>query len=323
MTVAQLSLPSLLRVLSDETRLRILRLVSQAELSVGEIARCLAMGQSRVSNHLKILREVGLVGERHEGSYTFCRLEVPRGPVGQLWEALAPSLDEVESGDADSTRMAVVLAERSDSRAFFDRIAGDWDVIGSDFKLGTGRLAAVSSLVDRSLSVADVGCGTGYLAAALGRRVGRVVCVDNSPAMLERARDNLASLSEQGADVEYRRGTIESLPLADDEVDAAYAHMVLHHLPDTRAGLTEMVRIVRPGGLVCCVDMLPHNEAWMRDEMADTRLGLDPSALEDDLRACGLVDVEREILADRYLVDAPGGRRVELPLYLVRGRNPA
>ncbi|RKY20551.1 MAG: ArsR family transcriptional regulator [Planctomycetota bacterium] len=320
MTVATHSLPSLLRVLSDETRLRILRLAAQAELSVGEIARCLAMGQSRVSNHLKILREVGLVGERHEGSYTFCRLEVPRGAVGQLWDALAPALDSVEARDADQARLAVVLAERSDSRSFFDRIAGDWDVIGSDFKLGTGRLSAASCLVDRALTVADVGCGTGYLAAALGRRVGRLVCVDNSPAMLDHARANLAGASAQ---VEYRLGVIEELPIADQEVDAAFAHMVLHHLSDTRAGLAEMVRIVRPGGLVCCVDLLPHRECWMRAEMADTRLGLDPAVLEDDLLASGLVQVEHEILADRYLVDAPGGRRVELPLHLVRGRKPA
>ena len=320
MTVAvQMSIPGLLRVLSDETRLRILLLASQAELSVGEIARCLAMGQSRVSNHLKILREVGLLGERHEGSYTFCRLEVPRGPVGRIWEALAPSLDALSARDADLARLAVVLAERSDSRAFFDRIAGDWDVIGSDFKRGTGRLAAVSCLVDGGLRVADVGCGTGYLAAALAGRVGSLVCVDASPAMLDRARENLVELP---AAIDYRLGTIEDLPIDDDDVDAAFAHMVLHHLADTRAGLAEMARIVRPGGLVLAVDLLPHNEAWMRDEMADTRLGLEPLALADDFASVGLLDVEREILADRYLVEAPGGRRVELPLHLVRGRLP-
>lgn len=320
MLIAQASLPGILRVLSDETRLRILLLVSQAELSVGEIARCLAMGQSRVSNHLKILREVGLVGERHEGSFTFCRLELPVGPAGRLWEALSPSLDDLEARDADLARLAVVLAERSDSRAFFDRIAGAWDVIGSDFKLGTGRLSALSCLVDPGLVVADVGCGTGYLAQALGRRVDRLICIDPSAAMLGRARENLAGVSAQ---VEFRQGSMEALPVEDSAVDAAFAHMVLHHLPDTRAGLAEMVRIVRPGGVLACIDLLPHNEAWMRDAMADTRLGLDPIALEDDFRSVGLTDVRREILTDRYVVEAPGGRPVELPLHLIRGRLPA
>lgn len=319
MHVAQSSVPGLLRVLSDETRLRLLLLVSQAELSVGEIARCLAMGQSRISNHLRILREIGLVGERHAGSYTICRLEVPRGPVGQVWQALAPALESLEAREADLARLAVVLAERSDSRAFFDRIAGSWDVIGSDFGTGTGRLAALSCLVPEDLVVADVGCGTGYLAAALGQRVSHVVCVDASAAMLERARGKLAGLDGR---VDFRQGSIEALPMEDGEVDAAFAHMVLHHLPDVRAGLLEMARVLRPGGLVCCVDLLPHTEAWMRDAMADTRLGLEPAALDADLEAAGFQDIEREMLTDRYVVDAPGDRRVELPLFLVRGRLP-
>jgi len=320
MTVAQASITGTLRVLADETRLRILLLASQAELSVGEIARCLAMGQSRISNHLKILRDVGLVGERHEGSYTFCRLELPRGPIGDLWAALAPSLEQLEHRSADLARLSVVLAERTDSRAFFDRIAGDWDVIGSDFSRGTGRLAAASCLVDRALTVADVGCGTGYLAQALARRVGKVICVDPSAAMIERAQQNLLGAP---AELEFHEGSMEALPIADSSVDAAFAHMVLHHLADTRAGLAEMVRIVRPGGLVTCLDMLPHNETWMREAMADARLGLDPNTLADDLAAVGLIDVEREILADRYVVEAPGGRPVELPLHMVRGRRPA
>ena len=317
MTLTQDSLTGMLRVLADETRLRLLVLVSQAELSVGEIARCLAMGQSRISNHLKILREVGLVGERHEGSYTFCRLEVPPGSLGRLWQAVAPSLDGLARREADLARLAVVLAERSDSRAFFDRIAGDWDVIGSDFKDGTGRLSALSCLVPRETIVADVGCGTGYLAAALARRVDRILCIDPSTAMLDQARINLSGAT---AAIEFRQGTMEALPVDDGTVDAAFAHMVLHHLADTRSGLDEMVRIVRPGGCLVAIELLPHNESWMHEQLADTRLGLEPAALEDEFRSVGLIDVEREFLTDRYVVEHPSGRSVDLPLYLVRGR---
>lgn len=317
MTLTQDSVSGLLRALADETRLRILALVGQAELSVGEIARCLAMGQSRISNHLKVLREAGLVGERHEGSYTFCRLEVGPGPAEGLWSALAPHLEGLAQREADQARLAVVLAERSDSRAFFDRIAGDWDVIGSDFKHGTGRLAALSCLIDPGLTVADVGCGTGYLSRALARRVGRILCIDPSQAMLDQARAHLADLS---CDVDYRMGTMESLPVEDGAVDAAVAHMVLHHLADTRVGLDELTRIVRPGGVVVALELLPHHETWMHEQMADTRLGLDPATLEDDFRAAGMADVSHEMLTDRYLVEPPSGRPVELPLFLVRGR---
>ncbi|MDG2149442.1 MAG: metalloregulator ArsR/SmtB family transcription factor [Planctomycetota bacterium] len=313
------SIPYALRALSDETRLRILSLLQKAELSVGEIARCLATGQSRISNHLKILREMGWIGERHEGSYTFCRLEVPTGHLGNLWEALAPSLESLGHRDADQARLAVVLAERTDTRAFFDRIAGDWDVIGSDFETGTGRLEALGCLVSPQLVVADIGCGTGYLAGALGSHVRRLICVDSSEAMLSKARDNLNSLD---CELEFREGVMEALPLADNEVDAACAHMVLHHLADSRPGLKELARTVKPGGTVVCLEMLPHHETWMHETMADTRLGIEPEVLDDDLRAVGLSDIRRQMLTDRYVVESPAGKSIRLPLYLTRARCP-
>ena len=350
MNVTQDTLSGVLRVLADDTRLRILALLARSELSVGELARCLAMGQSRVSNHLKILREHGVISERHEGSYTYCRLDIrldhgrgdePGNPddlLASLWPALEPALQDLAQGEADRRRLAGVLTERGDSRAFFDRIAGDWDLIGSDFSQGTGRLEALGCLVPAERVVADVGCGTGYLARALARHVARVICVDASPAMLAQARENLADLP---ADVEFRQGELESLPLDDGEVDAACAHMVLHHLTDLRPGIAEMARVVRPGGDVVIVDLLPHTEAWMREDMADARLGLEPAELEAACRAIGLQVIARRVLADSYKVEPPAGRKgakgaasngaashrparqqVELPLQLVHARKP-
>ncbi|HTE04822.1 MAG TPA: metalloregulator ArsR/SmtB family transcription factor, partial [Planctomycetota bacterium] len=203
MPVASSSVLSLLRVLADPTRLRLLALLAQSELSVGEIARALAMGQGRVSNHLKVLREAELIAERREGSFTYCRLVVPGGAASGLWSALAPQLDELQDREADDRRLALVLADRADSRAFFDRIAGDWDLIGSDFSQGTGRLEVLGCLVPPQLVVADVGCGTGYLARVLAQRVTRVICVDTSAAMLDKARANLAG---SAAALEFRTG---------------------------------------------------------------------------------------------------------------------
>jgi ArsR family transcriptional regulator len=314
------SVLTLLRVLSDPTRLRVLALLAQSELSVGEIARTLAMGQSRVSNHLKVLREAELIAERHEGSFTHCRLLVPGGPAGSIWKVLVAQLDELPEREADERRLALVLADRADSRAFFDRIAGDWDLIGSDFTHGTGRLDVLGCLVPEELVVADVGCGTGYLARALGRRVARVICIDTSAAMLDKARENLADCP---AALEFRMGALEALPLADGEVDATCAHMVLHHLPEPRTGLAEMARAVRPGGRVISLELLPHHEAWMHEAMADTRLGLDPAVLESDFRHVGLADIRREVLTDSYVVEHPGGRRIRLPLFLIHGRKPS
>jgi ubiquinone/menaquinone biosynthesis C-methylase UbiE/DNA-binding transcriptional ArsR family regulator len=319
MPVKELSLVALLRVLADPTRLRLLALLGHAELAVGEIARALALSQSRVSNHLKILREHDLVAERRAGSFTFCRLELPEGCAAELWRALEPALAGLREREADERRLAAVLADRADSRAFFDRIAGDWDLIGSDFTRGTGRLEAVGCLVPPGLVVADVGCGTGYLARELGRRVERVICIDSSAAMLDRARDNLAGLPAQ---LDYRVGSMEALPLADAEVDVACAHMVLHHLAEPAAGLREMARAVRPGGQVVCVELLPHRETWMHTSMADARLGLDPVPLQASFRAAGLTDIRHEMLDDAYVVEHPPGRRIQLPLFLMRGRKP-
>lgn len=307
-----------LKLLGDPTRLRILALLSQAELSVGELARALAMGQSRVSNHLKLLREADLLAERHEGSFTFCRLSVPEGAAGGLWRALEPGLESLAERQADRRRLASVLTDRADGRSFFDRVAGDWDLIGSDFARGTGRLAALSLLVPPELCVADVGCGTGYLSRALARRARRVICVDSSEAMLQRARENLRDVP---ATVEFRPGSIEALPLRDGEADATFAHMVLHHLPEPGPGLREMARATRPGGLVACVELLPHREDWMHAAMADTRLGVEPATLAADFRAAGLADVAHEILDDAYLVEHPSGRKISLPLFLLSGRR--
>lgn len=319
MTVAETSVVAVLRLLADPTRLRVLALLSQAELSVGEIARCLAMGQSRVSNHLKLLREADLITERHEGSFTYCRAELSTGPAAALWKAMEPDLGSLEQSEADHRRLAAVLSDRSDSRAFFDRIAGDWDLIGSDFTSGAGRLEVLGSLVSQKLVVADVGCGTGYLTRALARRVAKVICIDTSAAMLEQARENLAGTA---AELEFRTGAMESLPLEDDEVDAACAHMVLHHLSEPRAGLAEMTRAARPGGAVVCVELLPHHESWMHEAMADTRLGIEPAWLAGEMQAVGLSDVHHELLPDGYVVENPSGRKIELPLFLIRGRLP-
>jgi ArsR family transcriptional regulator len=318
MTVAQLPAFALMRVLADPTRLRLLALLADAELSVGEMARALAMGQSRISNHLKILREHELISERHEGSYTYCRLQLRDQRAERLWKALEPSLAELDEREADQRRLASLLAERSDSRAFFDRMAGDWDLIGSDFLLGSGRLDVLGCLVPDDLVVADVGCGTGYLTRALARRVAKVICIDTSTAMIEKARQNLLG---SRAELEFRTGAMQALPLADGEVDAACAHMVLHHLDDLRAGLAEMARAVRPGGRVVCVELLPHHESWMHTAMADARLGIDPAELESACRAAGLDAITREILADSYVVEHPSGRRIQLPLYLIHGRK--
>ncbi len=313
-------LQNLLKLLADPTRLRLLGLLAQEELQVGELARAVAMSQSRVSNHLKVLRESGFLDERREGAHVLVKLARGSGLPDDLWAAIESRLLTVEGRSDDLTRLAQVLEERRRrSRAFFDRVALEWDVVGSSFAHGLVRWRALQSLVEPGLVVADVGCGTGYLSRVLVRVAARVIAIDHSAAMLARARENLAA---NAASVEFRQGELDRLPLADGEVDAVFASLVLHHVPDLFAALREMRRALKPGGRLVLTDLLPHKEAWMADSFADLKLGLDPVDLRSRAEKAGFVDLAVEAIEDRHVVLGPAGKRAELPLFLLEARVP-
>ncbi|MBL8840944.1 MAG: metalloregulator ArsR/SmtB family transcription factor [Planctomycetes bacterium] len=314
------SLPTLLKILADPTRLRLLGLLAREELAVGELARAVAMSQSRVSNHLKVLREARLLDERREGAHVLVQLARGAALPDDLWAAIESRLAAVEGRADDLTRLEAVLDERrKKSRAFFDRVAPEWDAVGSAFEHGSARWRALACLVAPGLVVADVGCGTGYMARALVRVVERVIAIDHSAAMLARAKENLAG---HAAQVEFRQGELDRLPLADGEVDAIFASLVLHHVPDLFAALRDMRRALKPGGRLVVTDLLPHKEAWMGEAMADLKLGLDATELKSRAEKAGFVDVAVDRLDDAYVVEAPGGRRAALPLFLIHARVP-
>ncbi len=313
-------LTSLLKILADPTRLRLLGLLAREELAVGELARAVAMSQSRVSNHLKVLREAQLLDERREGAHVLVQLARGEALPDDLWAAIESRLAAIDGRADDLSRLGAVLeARRNKSRAFFDRVAPEWDMVGSAFERGLARWRALACLVAPGLVVADVGCGTGYMARALVRVVDRVIAIDHSSAMLARARENLA---DHLAHVELRQGELDHLPLADGEVDAIFASLVLHHVPDLFAALRDMRRALKPGGRLVITDLLPHKEAWMGETMADLKLGLDATDLKSRAEKAGFVDVAVDRVEDAYVVEAPGGRRVALPLFLIHARVP-
>src|SRR5688572_25624721 len=169
-------LAGLLKLLGDATRLRILAACERAELSVGELSRVLDMSQSRVSNHLRVLRDSGLLAERHVGASTFLQVCAgaakdgePRGSLAlELWRTVRGELSQIPEHSADLVRLEGVLAERDHSqRAFFERVAGEWDKIGVEFATGQARQRAAASLLPPGLRFADLGCGTGYMSQGL------------------------------------------------------------------------------------------------------------------------------------------------------------
>jgi len=312
-------LPALFRILGDQSRLRVLGLLGREELSVSELARILGLSPSRLGNHLRILREAGLVRDRKEGNWTFVRLNREGALPTDLWAAVEEELSRSPSTVADIESLEEVLEERrSKSRTYFDKVAPEWDVIGSDFRTGAGRQRVAASLVAPDLVVADVGCGTGYLSQALAPLVRHLILVDHAPAMLDTARRNL---TEQSCTLEFRRGEIDRLPIQNEEVDGVVAGMVLHHAPDPTAFFREAFRALKPGGILVVQDLLPHREAWMRERMADLRLGLDPRDLERRLVEVGFGPPSVEALEDDHIPEQPDGSRAELPLFLIRSRK--
>lgn len=323
---------ALLRVLGDSTRLRILALLEREELSVGELSRALGMAQSRVSNHLRVLREQPLLAERRAGPSSFLSLDLggPDDPgaalPGRVWTALRADLANSLEHAADLERLKAVLAERrSRSAEFFDRVAGQWDAIGTDFATGQGRQRLIAHLLPAGLVVGDLGSGTGYLARALVGLAGRIVCVDRSEGMLEQARRQLEPLPA-GVQLELRRGELDQLPIADGELDAALCGMVLHHLADRRPFLAEAHRVLRPGGTLCVLELFPHREEWLHEALGDLHLGLDPRGVLQELARAGFEDLHLETLDDRYRPRPPEDgaelARADLALYLVRARRP-
>jgi ubiquinone/menaquinone biosynthesis C-methylase UbiE len=177
--------------------------------------------------------------------------------------------------------------EAKEVKAFFERVAGDWDTMRLAYydERVIEKMAEVSGVGEAS-QVADVGTGTGFVAAGIAPRVERVVGIDNAPAMLEVAQENLRALGASNVDLVV--GEASRLPLEDGAVDAAFANMVLHHAEDPAAMLREMARVVKPGGVVAVVDEVEHPFAWMREEHADIWLGFDERQVERYFTVAGL-----------------------------------
>jgi len=180
-------------------------------------------------------------------------------------------------------------------KEFFERVAGDWDAMRLSYydERVIDKMATVSGL-GTGMTVADVGTGTGFVAAGVAPRVKRVVAVDNAPAMLEMAHENLLALDISNVDLVA--GDVARLPLEDGSVDAAFANMVLHHAEEPASMLREMARVVRPGGVVAIVDEVEHPYAWMREEHADVWLGFEKGQVEGFFREAGLTGFGYESL---------------------------
>jgi ArsR family transcriptional regulator len=268
-----------LSALSDTTRSRVLLLLDRNELSVSELCSVLQLPQSTVSRHLKALSDSGWVASRAEGTsnvYAMQRDELD-APARRLWALVREQVSSTPAAAHDQRRVQIVLAERrSKSQEFFTSSAGQWDRVRDELFGDRFHLAALPAFADAQWTVGDLGCGTGQMSAALAPFVLRVIAVDASAAMLQAARKRLGAFEN----IELRRGDLEALPIDDGRLDAAAMALVLHHLPDPAAVMAEVARVLKPGGRLLIVDMLPHDRENYRQQMGHLWLGFSEEQLK-------------------------------------------
>jgi len=292
-----------MELLSDPTRLRLLCALEKRELSVLELCEVLALPQSTVSRHLKLLSAGGFVGSRRKGTRSLYAFSPDSAPGARKLFGLARGeLEGWASVAQDGKRLEAVLARRDLARKFFAGASRDWDglrerVYGRSF--GT---EALLSLLPPSWTVADLGCGTGAVTAALAPRVARVVAVDRSPAMLRAARRRTEGLSN----VELHEADLTHLPLAAASCDAALLVLVLAYQEDPGPVLSEAHRILRPSGRLVLVDAVRHADEELRRRIGQVHAGFDPDELASLLVAAGFPGATARSLPPEPGAKGPG-----------------
>jgi SAM-dependent methyltransferase len=285
---------ALYRLLGDEARLRLLRALRRERLNVTELTGILGLAQSGVSRHLGLLKDAGLIREERDAGYTYYRLSPSLHDSANrtVWVALEEQFEAAASDSAvraDDARLQEVLRLRKEN---FET-HGSADTRDAR-QLVPGRSWAAWSralgMLLPPLTVADLGCGEGYLTIEASRWAARVIAVDRSEVVLERAR--ALGRRRRVANVVWRRGELEKLPIKDATVDVALLSQALHHAANPAHAVAEAARITVDGGRVLILDLRQHQEEWVRSKLGDRRLGFDDEELKRMLFDSGLRDIK-------------------------------
>ncbi|HTL52635.1 MAG TPA: metalloregulator ArsR/SmtB family transcription factor, partial [Planctomycetota bacterium] len=314
------------RALADATRLRLLTILAGEELNVQELVEILGITQSRVSRHLAYLKGCGFVADRREGTWSFYRL-VGTGDARPeqrlafaLWHGMPATTRQMP--DSDRRRLDGVLqSRRSRSLDFFQKSGSRWDeirkgIVGQD-ALSQGLMA----LLPETLTVLDIGCGTGGFLTRIAPFVKNAIGVDIAPAMLKLAGERLAQAGL--SNVRLVESDMQKLSLPDHAVDVVFLTLVLHHAPSPRAAIDEALRVCKPSGTVVVTDIVAHDQEWVREAMGDIWLGFEPQQVETWMRQAGLGRIQVHAEEGEYAppqAPANGNGRKPLKLFVVSGR---
>ncbi len=283
-----------LRLLGDEGRVRILRLLDKEELSVAELQEILGMGQSRISMQLSQLKQAGFVEVRRAGQKSLYRLAAPSGSKAILTETLERSTSEIAAARQDDGALELILNKRKNKlRGYFDELAGRF---GRNYVPGRSweGLAEVLLRLLPPLVIADLGAGEGTIALLLAQRAERVIAVDSSPKMVEYGTG--VARSNGVKNLEYRLGDLEELPIKSGKVDLALLHQSLHHALHPQKAIEEARRILRPGGRIVILDLVKHGFEEARELYADVWLGFSQVELMEMLRKAHFEDIEVSVV---------------------------
>ena len=312
MAVSAPPLLDALGALSDQTRCRMLLVLERRELIVGELADVLQLPQSTVSRHLKVLADTGWVGSRRDGTSRYYSFQPSQNSELETVWMLARDQVAARPGAAqDERRLKSVLARRAArSQTFFASSASQWDRLREELFGEHFYLTSLLGLADDRWTLGDLGCGTGIGAKALAPFVARVIAVDASDEMLAAARVRL----EDASNVDLRAGSLESLPIDSQALDAATMMLVLHHVPDPAVALAEAARALKPGGRLLIVDMLPHEREEYRQQMGHVWLGFSAGQMTRLMEGAGFEGVRVHTLPSDAAVRGPS-------LFVATGRR--
>jgi ubiquinone/menaquinone biosynthesis C-methylase UbiE len=278
-----------LRAVAEPTRLRVVAALWEIELTVGELCHVLGQTQPRVSRHLRVLGDAGLIERQAEGSFAFYR--PTSDPVG--YQLVVDVLARLEHGDPtlenDRDRIGRVRAERAEqAAAYFEEIAGRWDAVREQLVAdGEVEKAVLELMGDGAVGhLLDIGTGTGRILELAADRIERGTGIDLSREMLNLARSRLDQLGHRHCSVLH--ASAYDLGLDPESVDVAVMHHVLHFLDDPAGAIAQAARALVPGGSLIVVDFAPHGEEWFRDRYQHRYLGFDEDTVVRWCRRAGL-----------------------------------
>lgn len=302
-----------LKLLADDTRLRILRLVAREPLNVSEITAILGLAQSGISRHLSLLRKAGLVGERREGVWTYYEIAAgirfgngswpageapgdgvdegaPDAELQQMWDFVWQRLGEAEDPFHDLPRLTETLRQRENYGGGLNEKLLE---PGQSWFAWSRALHYLMPPVD----ALDLGCGDGTITVEIGRFARRVVGIDVNPRFLVAARRRAER--EHRTNVSFKEDRIETLGEPDESYDLAVFSQSLHHLKEPEAGIRQAARVLRPGGRLVVFDLAPHQERWVIPKLGHVHLGFASEELERMLRETGMTDIQLEQVIQR------------------------